>query len=208
MCTMVRSRPTAESLDRLLAQRGIHALGMPAWHRIDAAELELGARHGRLRTTLAHRELLAAAARPRLTTAAKSYESARLPTLQRVGDQNESVTAAEQRVSRVRRASSGVWCDDASPGMVARLARLGFDWLCLDMQHGLYSRTEIIDAARSFPPEGLSSWCGFPRVTSLPSVLRWMPEPGSDRSPDRVCGGRAARSRSNLLSAGGAVGVS
>jgi ferredoxin--NADP+ reductase len=49
-------------LDRLLAQRGIHALDMPAWHRIDAAEMELGARHGRLRTTLAHRrELLAAA---------------------------------------------------------------------------------------------------------------------------------------------------
>jgi len=49
-------------LDRLLAQRGIRALGMPAWHRIDAAELELGARNGRLRTTLAHRrELLAAA---------------------------------------------------------------------------------------------------------------------------------------------------
>jgi ferredoxin/flavodoxin---NADP+ reductase len=49
-------------LDRLLAQRGIHALGMPAWRRIDAAEVELGVRHGRMRTTLAHRkELLAAA---------------------------------------------------------------------------------------------------------------------------------------------------
>jgi len=47
--------------------------------------------------------------------------------------------------------SNGVWCDDASPGMVARLARLGFDWVCLDAQHGGYSRTEIIDAARSFP---------------------------------------------------------
>jgi ferredoxin--NADP+ reductase len=35
---------------------------MTAWHRIDAAEIELGAKHGRLRTTLAHRkELLAAA---------------------------------------------------------------------------------------------------------------------------------------------------
>src|SRR4029450_10290375 len=51
-------------LDRLLAQRGIHALGMPAWRLIDAAEVELGAQHGRLRTTLAHRkELLAAAER-------------------------------------------------------------------------------------------------------------------------------------------------
>jgi ferredoxin--NADP+ reductase len=49
-------------LDRLLAERGIRALGMPAWHRIDAAEMKLGASHGRLRTTLAHRrELLAAA---------------------------------------------------------------------------------------------------------------------------------------------------
>jgi 2-keto-3-deoxy-L-rhamnonate aldolase RhmA len=35
--------------------------------------------------------------------------------------------------------------------MVARLARLGFDWLCLDTQHGVYSRTEIINVARSFP---------------------------------------------------------
>ena len=47
-----------------------------------------------------------------------------------------------------------MWCDDASPGMVARLARLGFDWVCLDAQHGGYSRTEIIDAARSFPSGG------------------------------------------------------
>jgi 2-keto-3-deoxy-L-rhamnonate aldolase RhmA len=37
--------------------------------------------------------------------------------------------------------------------MVARLARLGFDWLCLDMQHGMYSRAELIDVARSFPTD-------------------------------------------------------
>ncbi|HWJ52165.1 MAG TPA: FAD-dependent oxidoreductase [Propionibacteriaceae bacterium] len=49
-------------LDRLLTKRGIRPLDMPAWHRIDAAEIELGHSHGRLRTTLAHRkELLAAA---------------------------------------------------------------------------------------------------------------------------------------------------
>lgn len=53
---------TAE-LDELLATRGIRALGMPAWHRIDAAEIHRGLSHGRQRTTLAHRsELLAAAA--------------------------------------------------------------------------------------------------------------------------------------------------
>ena len=49
-------------LDGLLASRGIHPLDLPAWHRIDAAEIQRGASHGRLRTTLAHRsELLAAA---------------------------------------------------------------------------------------------------------------------------------------------------
>lgn len=52
----------AGALDRLLAERGIHALDMPAWHRIDAAEIELGVSHGRLRTTLAHRHDLLAAA--------------------------------------------------------------------------------------------------------------------------------------------------
>jgi 2-keto-3-deoxy-L-rhamnonate aldolase RhmA len=36
--------------------------------------------------------------------------------------------------------------------MVARLALLGFDWVCLDMQHGGYSRSDIIEAARGFPP--------------------------------------------------------
>jgi ferredoxin--NADP+ reductase len=50
-------------LDRLLAGRGIRALDMQAWHRINDAEIERGARRGRRRTTLAHRsELLAAAA--------------------------------------------------------------------------------------------------------------------------------------------------
>lgn len=49
-------------LDELLTGRGITALDLPAWRRIDAAEVALGATHGRLRTTLAHRvELLAAA---------------------------------------------------------------------------------------------------------------------------------------------------
>jgi ferredoxin--NADP+ reductase len=56
------ARGRSGDLDRLLAGRGISPLGMPAWHRIDAAEIELGLSHGRRRTTLAHRsELLAAA---------------------------------------------------------------------------------------------------------------------------------------------------
>ena len=49
-------------LTALLAERDIHPLELDGWHRIDAAEVELGRSHGRVRTTLAHRsELLAAA---------------------------------------------------------------------------------------------------------------------------------------------------
>ena len=47
--------------------------------------------------------------------------------------------------------SRGVWCTDSSPGTIARLARAGFDWIALDLQHGLYHRTELIEVARSFP---------------------------------------------------------
>ena len=53
------------ALATLLAARGLHPLGMPEWHRIDAAERARGQGHGRLRTTLAHRsELLEAAQQP------------------------------------------------------------------------------------------------------------------------------------------------
>ncbi len=47
--------------------------------------------------------------------------------------------------------SRGVWCQDASPGAVARLARSGFDWVCLDAQHGMYGRAELLETARAFP---------------------------------------------------------
>ncbi|MGI3786572.1 MAG: NADP oxidoreductase, partial [Janthinobacterium lividum] len=53
------------ALGALLAERGLHPLGMAAWHRIDGAERARGEEHGRLRTTLAHRgELLEAAEGP------------------------------------------------------------------------------------------------------------------------------------------------
>ncbi len=55
-------RGSVGRLSALLADRGIHPLDLDGWHRIDAAEVELGRSHGRVRTTLAHRsELLAAA---------------------------------------------------------------------------------------------------------------------------------------------------
>ena len=49
-------------LAKLFAERGIEPVGIDGWHRIDAAELELGQSHGRVRTTLAHRSDLLAAA--------------------------------------------------------------------------------------------------------------------------------------------------
>ena len=49
--------------------------------------------------------------------------------------------------------SRGVWCNDSSAGAVARLARAGFDWVSLDAQHGVYGRSELVEAARSFPTD-------------------------------------------------------
>jgi ferredoxin--NADP+ reductase len=55
----------SSALAGLLAGRGLHRLDLAAWRRIDAAEVALGTSRGRLRTTLAHRiELLAAAQHP------------------------------------------------------------------------------------------------------------------------------------------------
>lgn len=51
-----------DALDLLLAERGITPLGMPAWRRIDAAEIARGRSQGRDRATLAHRSDLLAAA--------------------------------------------------------------------------------------------------------------------------------------------------
>jgi 2-keto-3-deoxy-L-rhamnonate aldolase RhmA len=47
--------------------------------------------------------------------------------------------------------SRGVWCQDSSPGTIARLAQSGFDWVCLDAQHGVYGRSELLEAARVYP---------------------------------------------------------
>ena len=43
----------------------------------------------------------------------------------------------------------GVWCGDASTSMVTTLAAAGFDWFCVDLQHGRYGRAELIDIARA-----------------------------------------------------------
>jgi ferredoxin--NADP+ reductase len=50
------------ALARLLNGRGISALDLAAWRRIDAAEVQLGQGQGRLRSTLARRNQLLAAA--------------------------------------------------------------------------------------------------------------------------------------------------
>ena len=34
---------------------------------------------------------------------------------------------------------------------MARLAQSGFDWVCLDAQHGVYGRTELLETARAYP---------------------------------------------------------
>jgi 4-hydroxy-2-oxoheptanedioate aldolase len=45
--------------------------------------------------------------------------------------------------------SSGVWAQIDSPAVVAALASVGFDWVCLDAQHGLFDRAAVAAALRS-----------------------------------------------------------
>lgn len=59
------ARHDVGELASLLAERGISPLDLPAWRRINAAEIARGQGHGRDRTTIAHHsELLAAADDP------------------------------------------------------------------------------------------------------------------------------------------------
>lgn len=68
--------------------------------------------------------------------------------------------------------STGVWCMDSTPNMVHLLARSGFDWVCLDAQHGTFGRAEVTAAATGYPggdaagfvvrvPGVDPSWIGF-----------------------------------------------
>ena len=65
--------------------------------------------------------------------------------------------------------SRGVWCQDSSPGTVVRLAQSGFDWVCLDAQHGVYGRSELVDTARAYPLDAAElvvrvASCDFARI--------------------------------------------
>lgn len=61
--------------------------------------------------------------------------------------------------------STGIWCMDSTPNMVHLLARSGFDWVCLDAQHGTFGRAEITAAARGYPNSNAAGF--FVRVPSV-----------------------------------------
>ena len=48
--------------------------------------------------------------------------------------------------------------------MVTTLAAAGFDWVCVDLQHGRYGRAELIDIARALTDRSA------PLVVRVPSV--------------------------------------
>ena len=57
------AEPTAEAMDALLADRGVHVVTTAGWRSVDAAERALGATRGRDRTTIHDRDDLLRAAR-------------------------------------------------------------------------------------------------------------------------------------------------
>jgi 4-hydroxy-2-oxoheptanedioate aldolase len=58
----------------------------------------------------------------------------------------------------------GVWCLDASTNTAITLALAGFDWICVDMQHGHYDQAALTDVARGLGGRGA------PLVVRVPSV--------------------------------------
>jgi 4-hydroxy-2-oxoheptanedioate aldolase len=46
---------------------------------------------------------------------------------------------------------AGLWCQDVTAGFVARAALAGFDWLCLDLQHGTVLRSQLIPMLSGLP---------------------------------------------------------
>jgi 4-hydroxy-2-oxoheptanedioate aldolase len=78
--------------------------------------------------------------------------------------------------------SIGVWCMDSSPSMVHLLARSGFEWVCLDAQHGLFDRAGIAAASTGYPSSDAAgfvvrvpgidpSWIGFALDAGAGGVL-------------------------------------
>ncbi|BCB89609.1 HpcH/HpaI aldolase family protein [Phytohabitans suffuscus] len=52
------------------------------------------------------------------------------------------------------RPSAGAWCGLGDPGATEILHSAGFDWVCLDAQHGAWSDRGIVRALRQLPPGG------------------------------------------------------
>jgi 4-hydroxy-2-oxoheptanedioate aldolase len=47
----------------------------------------------------------------------------------------------------------GAWCNLADPFVVAIMAGAGFEWLCLDLQHGIFDDRAVVETLR-VPPLG------------------------------------------------------
>jgi len=54
--------------------------------------------------------------------------------------------------------SLGAWCSLPSPHAVEVLSRAGFDWLCVDAQHGLMDRSDVVDALRAADVAGVPAF--------------------------------------------------
>ncbi|MFC0531615.1 HpcH/HpaI aldolase family protein [Phytohabitans kaempferiae] len=52
------------------------------------------------------------------------------------------------------RPSAGAWCGLGDPGVVELLHGAGFDWICLDAQHGAWSDESVTRTLKQLPPDG------------------------------------------------------
>jgi 4-hydroxy-2-oxoheptanedioate aldolase len=71
---------------------------------------------------------------------------------------------------RAGRPALGAWCNLADPFVVAIMAAAGFEWLCLDLQHGIFDDRAMVEVLRA-PPSGTAVLVRVPS-NSAPSIGR------------------------------------
>ncbi len=56
----------------------------------------------------------------------------------------------------------GGWCVSPGPFAAELMGRCGFDWVCLDTQHGLIGYDQMLPMLEALSATGTPAWCAAP----------------------------------------------
>ena len=61
----------------------------------------------------------------------------------------------------------GCWLSVANAYTAEAIANLDFDWVCVDLQHGMIDYTDLRSMRRPFQPPTPHRWCGSPGMNLM-----------------------------------------